>query len=186
MKSRIFLLALFWVFFVSLGFISCYKGPLVKANINEGVKDNKFAMDPLIAIPGLSFIASFDVYMNVDSLIKANNASLAAEYITSVKFLSCVMKMEDGDGFNNFSSFQYCKVELASDNKPEFVTIGEINNNPDVEAYTLDFPVNQNVNLKDYFKATHFTYRLTGVVRKPTLKRINCSADIRVNIQASY
>ncbi len=165
-------------------FTSCNKiKEAVKANIELNYADIEFTI-PQITATGPATLSSKDVYFNVDSLIKANNAKLSASYIRSVSIKSCVVNMIDGDAANNFSALESAKVDFSSNVNTHLITLAEITGNPDVEAYTLEIPVNTTINLKDYFNATTFSYVLTGTARKTTNKDIKCKATIKYSLEA--
>nr|MBP6314924.1 hypothetical protein [Chitinophagaceae bacterium] len=183
MKKTIFF-ALFMMASTILLNTSCNKiKEAVKANITLTSADIEFTI-PEITNIGTVSIASKDVYLNVDSIIKATNSKLSASYIKSVNVKSCTLTMLDGDANNNFSALESCKCDFSSNVNATLYTIAEITGNPDVEAYTLEIPVNSTVNLKDYFSATTFTYSVTGTARKITTKPIQCKATIRYSLEA--
>lgn len=168
----------------ALIFTSCSKlKEKAKVNFNLNSGTIEFAI-PTITATGDATLSSKDVYLNVDSIIKANNAQLGAKYIKSVVLNSCTIQMLDGDAQNNFSALQSCKIEFSSNTNTNMITLAEITNNPDVEAYELTFPINSAVNLKDYFNATNFSYVVKGNARKTTNKDINCKAVIKYTVEA--
>lgn len=183
MKSNILSSVIFLsVFTVSL--FSCNKiKELAKINIELSSADIEFTI-PKINATGPATLADKNVYLNVDSIIKANNAELGAKYIKSVTLKSCTITMVDGDANNNFSALESCKVDFSSNINGSKVKLAEITNNPDVESYELTFPLGGTVNLKDYFNATTFSYNITGSARKTTSKDINCKATIRYTLEA--
>lgn len=183
MKSNIFF-ALFVMAALTILNTSCNKiKDAVKATITLTSADIEFTI-PQITNTGTVSIASKDVYLNVDSIIKATNSKLSASYIKSVNVKSCTITMLDGDINNNFSALESCKCDFSSNVNATLYTIAEITGNPDVEAYTLEIPVNNTVNLKDYFSATTFTYNVTGTARKTTNKDIQCRATIKYSLEA--
>lgn len=155
----------------------------VKANIVLTSADVEFTI-PQITATGQANLASKNVYLNVDSIIKANNTKLGAGYIKSVFIKSLTVTMIDGDANNNFSALQSCKLEFSTNANTNMYTLAEITNNPDTEAYTLEIPVNGGINLKDYFNATTFSYVLSGNARKTTSKDIQCKATIKYDLEA--
>lgn len=177
------------IFFISLSLISiaissCNKiKEAIKANVDLTSADIEFTIPQITAI-GAANMGSKDVYLNVDSIIKANNAKLSASYIRSVNIKSCTITMIDGDANNNFSALESCKVDFSSNVNTNFITLAEITGNPDVEMYTLEIPVNTTIDLKDYFNATTFSYNLSGTARKITTKDILCHATVKFSLEA--
>ncbi len=183
MKSNIFF-AVILMTCITIINSSCNKiKDAVKANITLTSADVEFTIPQITSI-GAVTIGSSNVYLNVDSIIKATNSKLSASYIKSVTVKSCSITMLDGDVNNNFSALENCKFDFSSNVNATLYTIAEITGNPDVESYTLDIPVNSTVNLKDYFGATTFTYNAAGTARKTTSKAIQCKATIKYSLEA--
>lgn len=154
-----------------------------KVNLTLSSADVEFTIPQITAI-GAATLGSADVYLNVDSIIKANDANLSSKYIRSVNIKSCTLTMVDGDANNNFSALESCKVDFSSNINTNLYTLAEITNNPDVEAYSLEIPVNSTIDLKDYFDATTFSYNLSGTARKTTTKDILCKATFKFSLEA--
>ena len=154
-----------------------------KINIELSYANIDFTI-PTITAAGPATLMAKDVYLNVDSLIKANNGALSAGNIKSVTVKSCVITMIDGDANNNFSALQSAKADFKSNVNSNWYTIAEITNNPDVEDYEIEIPVNSSINLKDYFNATTFSYTIYGEARKATTHPIQCKATIKYNLEA--
>ncbi len=155
------------------------------AKVNIGLSSTKVDFTiPIITQTGPVQLAAFNEYVNVDSIIKANNASVAASNIQSVYITSCEITMLDGDAVNNFAVLESGKAELSSNTKPDMITVAEVTNNPDMLSYELDLPVNSSINLKEYFNATTFSYKLSGTARRTTTKEIHCTATIKYNLVA--
>jgi len=184
MKRMKFLVPVMAIVMGVVALSSCNKlKDVAKVNIGLNSKQVDFTI-PVIDKTGQMDLAAFDVYVNVDSIIQANNLSVTANNIQSVKITSCDIVMNDGDAQNNFAVLQSGKAELASNTKTDMLTVAELTDNPDVQAYTLSLPVNSNVNLKDYFNATTFSYKLSGFARRTTSKEIHCTATIHYNLVA--
>lgn len=162
-------------------FSSCNIKDKLNINIDMSSTDVEFTI-PLILQTGNVTINDQSVPVNIDSIIHANNAELAVENIKSVKLTSCTITMTDGDSANNFSALQSCSATLSSNSNTTPVQLAGITNNPDVEAYSLELPVNTTAELKDYFKGSSFTYSLSGNARKTTSKELHCNATIRYTL----
>lgn len=166
----------------ALVLFSCFSSCDIKDKLNIDIDmsstDVAFTI-PIILQTGQVTVADQTVAVNIDSIIKANNAELAVNNIKSVKLKSCTITMQDGDAQNNFSALESCSASFSSNTNGATVVLANVTNNPDVEAYTLELPVNTTVDLKDYFNASTFTYSLSGNARKVTTKTLNCTATIR-------
>lgn len=139
---------------------------------------------PQITAAGASTLGESNVRFDIDSLIKKTNSALSMANIKSVKVTSCVVEILDGDVNNNFSALSSAKVSLSSNVNSTKTLVAEIASNPDVEAYSLTIPVNTTIELKDYFKATNFTYTIEGVARKTTSKPLSAKATIKYKLNA--
>lgn len=165
---------------VGVGLTSCNKlKDALKITLNLSNEDAVLTVPALPDTGSITFTPPA-VYLNLDSIIKSENSSLGAGNIKEVKITSCTLSLTNGDENNNFSAIESCKIELASNVKSEFVTIGSVSNNPDVTAYTLELASDNNADLKDYFlNANQLTYRFSIKSRKPTTKELTCK--IKVN-----
>lgn len=137
---------------------------------------------PIITQTGSQTISDVNVNIDIDSIIKANNDKLALSNIKSVKVKSCTITMLDGDVNNNFSALEAVNIQFQSNVNATPVTVVDLTNNPDVEAYSLTVPINTTVELKEYFKANTFSYRILGNARKTTNKEIHCKASIKYSM----
>ena len=184
MKKAIYsLAALLTIGLVS--FSSCDKiKDLAKANFNLENADGEFTI-PVILVAGDAQLNTTDIYMNLDSIIKAQNSKLGAGNIKEVKITSCDLNLTNGDAANNFSVLESCMLEIKSNTKTDFVKMANLSNNPDVEAQTLSLPVESSLDLKDYFlSATQFSYRISGKARKTTDKELKGTVLVKYSIVA--
>lgn len=182
MKATRILFATFMTGMTLFTMSSCKKvKQLANVDISLTAADINLTI-PQINATGSSTLSEVNVPLNVDSIIKANNAEFAMKNIKSVKMKSCTITMLDGDAANNFSALESAEVLFASNAVPTLTTIATISGNPDVESYTITVPVNTSVDLKNYFNTSSYTYRLTGNARKTTSKPIQCKATIKYTL----
>ena len=146
------------------------------ANITFNMSNAGASFDiPPIPATGSASLGTQTVALNLDSIIHAQNGALSSDNIKSVQLSSCQLILSDTDINNNFSALESCTLELASDVKPEFITLGAVNNNPDVPAYVLDLPLNTGLELKDYFSSARtFSYKISATARKTTSRTLRC------------
>jgi len=137
---------------------------------------------PVITTTNDTGFVAFNSYLNVDSIIRANS-SFSANNIKSAKLESVTVQFSNSDDVNNFGALQSYKVLFASDNKPDMITVAQNDNNPDDHSAQISLPVNTNQELKDYFKATNFTYAITGKMRHTTTKELSCHAVIKYKVK---
>jgi hypothetical protein len=138
---------------------------------------------PIIVATGTQTIADVNFPLNVDSIIKANDAEFATKNIKSVSINSCQLNLLDGDATDNFSALQDCSIKFSSNVNSTQVTLSEVTNNPDVEAQSLILPVNSSLDLAGYFKTNSFSYRVSATARKTTSKPLQCKATVRFTMK---
>jgi hypothetical protein len=131
---------------------------------------------------GTQTLAGFQVTVNIDSILKAQNSSLSMSNIKSVKIKSCDLVALNATSNDHFGDLSACQVSLASATGA-FTTIAQLSSNPDSYATTLSIPVND-VELKDYFNTTVLKYQLSGTIRKATTTTLNCTATLKFDIEA--
>jgi hypothetical protein len=168
-----------------VGFSSCDKlKDLAKVNFDMDNADGEFSI-PIITSIGEQNLGTDDFYMNIDSTIKAQNSEVGSANIKEVKIKSCELSLTNGDSKNNFSAFESCTLEIKSNAKSTFVKMAGTSSNPDVEAQTINLPVESTLDLKDYFvNGSQFTYRITAKTRKKTDKELKCKVMVKYNIVA--
>jgi hypothetical protein len=162
---------------------SCNKlEDLAQINFNLSNAEAQFTI-PVISAIGTADLGTATIYINLDSIIKAQNSSLSVSNVKQVHITSCELTLLNGDASNNFSALESCSLQMASNNQPTFVTVGSITANPDTEAETLTMPLNSTLELKDYFlNANTFSYKLSGTARKTTAKELTCKAVLKYSL----
>ena len=94
-----------------------------------------------------------------------------------------MLNLTNSGGPDNLGAFSACEVGLSSSAKPDYTVIAGITSNPDQNQVTLDIPVN-NIELKDYFSSTSFTYKLSATIRRATTTTLTCKATIKFDVTA--
>jgi len=123
--------------------------------------------------------------MDIDSFINANNTSgltINMGVIDSLKVTSCVLTIENPTSADNFKDFELSALYFNTNVNTTTVTLGEIDNNPDVYATDLTLPTDPTINLKSYLNdgKVYFTY-LVGVKA-----RRNTSTTLQVKVHVTY
>jgi len=179
MRKSLFVLACLGGFAI---FSSCNK-TIDGVGINIGMQSATadFTIPVITSTNDTSFVA-FNTYLNVDSIIRANS-SFSANNIKAAKLTSVTVQVNDGDAVNNFGALQSYKVTFSSNNKPDMIVVAQNDNNPDDGATQVSLPVNTSQELKDYFKASMFSYNISGKMRRATTKELNCHAVIKYNVK---
>jgi hypothetical protein len=180
MKTRFMLACLAFCFASGTFFTSCNKlKDLVTINVPLQTADINFTITPQQA--GTQTLAGFQVAVNIDSILKAQNSSLSLSNIKSVKIKSCDLVVLNATTSDHFGDISACQVSLAANNT--FAKIADLTSNPEAYATTLSIPIND-VELKDYFNTSVLQYQLSGTIRKATSTTLNCTATLKFNIEA--
>lgn len=129
-------------------------------------------------------VGTGSAYYNIDSFIKANTGNaLGINNITSVKLTSVKLTLLDGTTTNNFANFQsaYASFYTSANSTPYR---SSITNNPDVEAYELNPPVDANYDLKSYITngGNTFYYSVGGKLRRAVTQSVRCKVEYKFNI----
>jgi len=132
---------------------------------------------------GTQQVASFEYGINLDSLIKHENTSLGIGNIKSAKIKSVSLTLTNASGSDNFGAFSACEVGLSSSAVATYKVVAGIASNPDNNQTTLDIPVND-IELKDYFSSTSFTYKLSATIRRATTTTLTGKATIKFDVSA--
>lgn len=166
-------------------FSSCDKvKDLAKVSFTLDNADGELVIPQIITV-GSAQLTTENVYMNLDSMIKAQNGQVGAKNIREVHVKSCELVLLDGDKDNNFSALQSYKMTMSSNTNPAPVSFGEVTDNPDTESYSLALPTGNIPELKDYFlNATTFNYTLSATARKTTSKALHCQVKVTYTIVA--
>ena len=166
----------------ALGFTSCEKvKDLAKIKLGAQSQDIEFVI-PVMQQGGDQELAAANTQLNIDSVIKAYNSSFGVANIKSAKVKSVTFSVIDADQENNLAIVENCSVQLASDTKPEFVTIAEIIGNPDEYATSIEIPV-KDVDLATYLTSNNYSYKVLAKTRRGTTKELNCKASISYELE---
>lgn len=132
-----------------------------------------------------SFSKSETFRMNLDSLIKANNAELAVSFMKTLSINSIDVTLVDPDSSNNLANISACTVSFSSNVNLTPIQIGALASNPDVYKTTMNIPVNASVDVKEYAKtATTFNYTLAGTLRRPLVRDVKCRVKVNYKLTA--
>lgn len=183
--KKLILVSLFALLGVALVSSSCNKlKELAKVNFDLENADGEFVI-PIIARTGDVSVNAADIYLNLDSVIKAQNSQVGAKNIKEVHIKSCELMLKNSDAASNFSALESCNLEISSNVKADWVKVAGVDSNPDTESSTLSLNPNNSLELKDYFlSATQFSYRISAKARKTTSKELQCKAIVKYTIVA--
>ncbi len=122
---------------------------------------------------------------NLDSLIKAKSANqLALANIDEVHLTKCVVTLHNSDATNNIANFESASATFSTSNKTDVADIGSVSI-PDVQASSIEIPVNSSVNLRPYVAAsgtTTFNYNVNGKARRVTTHELTATVHVEYSI----
>lgn len=179
------------IIYRSLGFVavlalstllhSCDK---VKDAISINVPTQTVTADFTIAPQpvGTQTLASFQFGINLDSLIKIQNSSLGLGNIKSAKIKSITLTLTNATQTDNFAVVSACEAGLYSSSNSTYKAFASLTSNPDTYSTTLDIPVNQDLDLKDYFNATAFYYTVSATTRRATTTTLQGKATVKFDV----
>jgi hypothetical protein len=147
--------------------------PLQMAQISYTIPMNQTSIDTTIS-----------VYCNVDSIIRASNAnSFNISNIKSVTATSAnTILTGTTDVADNFGNLSSLSIAISSISDTTATIFAQVTNNPGTFATSLNIPVNDTVNLKNYFDATLFNFTLRSTLTTPTTIALQAQATIQFNI----
>jgi hypothetical protein len=166
-------------------FTSCDKvKDLVTINVPLQTADVKFTIEPVAA--GNIQHATFQWGINIDSVLKKENADLGIGNIKKVKVKSITLNLTNATQTDNWASFSAAEAGFASNaiSPISYITFASKASNPDTYATTLDLSVNSDVDLKDHFGATIFYYKVSATARRATTTALEGTATIKFDIEA--
>ena len=122
--------------------------------------------------------------INVDSFITAySSGNYTIKNVKSAHIESCSITITNPDDKNNFANIQSCQVDLNSDAIQTMIHPASISNNPDQYAASIDVPVDNTIELKDYLNSKQFNYTVRAKMRRATTKEMTCTIQIKVHIE---
>lgn len=124
---------------------------------------------------------SVTVYCNVDSIIRATNASFNASNIKSATATVVKASLSNTDNFDNFGNVSSLSVMLTSGENPTPITFAQVTNNPITYASNLTIPV-LDVELKNYFYTTAYTFTFNSTMSSATYIDLDAATTIIFNI----
>lgn len=168
---------------LSIGIFSCNKiKDALTADVNMDMTEVALTI-PIIEKADNIVSEEGIVYLNVDSFLKATNNKASVDNIKSAKLVSCTVQILDDTIYpdDNFTAFSNLQAEFSSDIKSAW-TIIAILDDTFTDPYFNKADVQGNTELKDYFKATQFRYRITGTAKRATGHPIECRMVLKYNL----
>lgn len=128
-----------------------------------------------------SFGEPFEVKLNLDSLIKSKASAFGVSNIKSINITSLRIALQEQREDSNFKVLEKISVEISSAGQTSKVLATANNSDHTTNKYELVLPVTGgNIELKDYLKASSFSYAVTGKAKNPT------EQPVRARLYATY
>lgn len=126
---------------------------------------------------------------DLDSMIKSKTSNqLGMKNIDELKFTSCTLTILNPDANNNFQNFKMAQASFYTNANSTVANLGQIDNNPDTYAASINLPINNTTNIKSYVPNSGpvtFFYRAAGNLRKGTDKVLQVNVHVEYNIHVT-
>ena len=180
-QNRIFRIGFIIAAFALISTLQSCTKALQGLKFNLGLQTQSVSLTVPVSPSGTYSIGPLTTTYNLDSFIKAQTAStLGISNISSVKMVSVIITINNPDSSNNFANFQSVNASFFSNSYSTPYAIS-ITNNPNSYSNSLSLPVNSTDELKSYF-GTQYTYNITGSLRSPVTKPLNCTLQYSFNL----
>jgi hypothetical protein len=184
--KKILLFSVLAIGLFALAFSSCNKIAAAFPAIAWSGTDVTFTVAPVSDTSLNTSIGTGTFSYDLDSLVKAQTkGAFSLSSISSFKFTSCVLTIQNPDPANNFQNFESAALSFSTNANTTPVTIGEVTNNPNTYAATLTLPVNSSVNVKNYLPSSGpmvANYSLKGKLRIPTTTTLTIKVHVEYAI----
>lgn len=163
-----------------IAFSGCDKAasPIVKNFTVEGPQI-VIEVPPSTATGSYTSIGTASIVWNLDSIIKAQTrGAMGLKDIDEFKFHSCKLTILNAEADNNFDAFSDVRLYFSTTANSSQTLLGEVNNNPDSYADTLNIPINNTTNMKAYIPTSGLVtinFDLGGQMRKTRSKTTTVS-----------
>lgn len=133
---------------------------------------------PAVPVSG-DLTVDVPVEINLDSVLSANGVSM--DKVRKIRLDRIDLDQQNGTSLNNLEAISHIQLAMASDARPEFVTVANLEDNtlPMADPFHLEIPGNPDLDLKPYFHTHQFTYRITAGLRHPTTEEKECTVRTR-------
>lgn len=153
-----------------------------------GMTDASVTIPIVTNTAGEGKIETIPVFINVDSIIKANTGGFfSLNSINSIKVESADLTINNPDATNNLANFEY-GVLLFNTLNPQtndWNTPMGVGRYDIKDSYATSFPFEliQSVNLKDHLRGTKVIYLYAYKARRVTTKALNCTIKMKLKIE---
>jgi hypothetical protein len=190
MKKSLTILSLTFMLLAAAGtFSSCdkIKDNLFKA-FSAGGGEANFTVPVITTTNKFDTIDIQEIYLNVDSIIKAETGGLfSLDNVSKITVESAEITINNPDADNNISNFDYGLVLFntfnpATNDWNNTMAVAA-DNIPDAFATSYSLAVLDGVNLKDHMRGTKLVYAVAAKARRITTKPLDCTLKVRVHIE---
>lgn len=171
-------------------YVSCdkLKDKLFEA-FTTGMTDVNLTIPVVSSTAGEGKIETLPVFINVDSIIKANTGGLfSLNSVGKITVERADLTINNPDATNNLANFESgillfntLNPQTNDWNTPMGVGRGDITDN---YATSLSFALIPDVNLKEHLRGTRVIYFYGYKARRVTTKPLNCTIRMKLKIEA--
>jgi hypothetical protein len=147
------------------------------------VEMNDVSVTIPITVEGVERSTSSTVAFNLDSAIKAYTSNaFSISNLSSVKVKDVGVVLTNTDALNDLSNFETVSVKLSSNtvSTPAIIASAAV---PDAPGTSLNIPITNPPELKEYLKGNQLTYTITGTARQTTTKPLNATVSVTLAIK---
>lgn len=180
-----------WMVFIltSVSLFSCdkLKEKLFEA-FTTGMTDVNLTIPVVSNTVGEGKIETLPVFINVDSIIRANTGGIfSLNSVSRIIVESADFVISNPDPSNNIANFEYGILLMNTFNpqKNDWNSTMGIGRSdiPDSYASSINFAVIPDVNLKDHLQGTKLIYLYSYKARRPTTKALNGTIKMKIKIE---
>jgi hypothetical protein len=133
-------------------------------------------------------IETLPIYMNVDSIIRANTGGLFnINSVNTVEIQTADLTINNPDAANNFANFEYgiLLFNTYNPNIRDWNRVLGVARDDIKDTYAANMSLNlvPDINLKDHLIGTKAVYFYSFKARRVTTKPLNCTLRVKLNIE---
>jgi hypothetical protein len=189
MKARKLFYAISALVTTTIIFSSCdkLKDKLFEAFLTQAA-DVNFTIPVVSSTTQEGKIETLPIYMNVDSIIRANTGGLFnINSVNTVEIQTADLTINNPDAANNFANFEY-GILLFNTYNPKIQDWNRVlgvarDDIKDTYAATMSLNLVPDINLKDHLIGTKAVYFYSFKARRVTTKPLNCTLRVKLNIE---
>lgn len=170
---------------LGIGVLQLYSCQKIKDVFKVNVGVDNMAAEIIIPATGAGEgnASSFNVYLNLDSLINASSSKVNSSNIKEVRLTSCQLTLLSPPENQSLGDFSAASLQIWSNKNSTPTTMAQVTNNADAQVYTITLPLNSSIDLKNYFiSANTFGFKLSWTARRAIGHPMQCNVLLKYNM----